>query len=140
MSAQGEPLDMRGAYENLAEEAKREFAGELQGYLAARSMTQKQVADATGYSAVSVSEFLRQPERTPENFIRMVSLAVPALAGEYIRFRAVVDAPFYEAAEAATAGLERIAQTLRRRAKITHALDQAEAAIQELRSRLDEAG
>jgi hypothetical protein len=132
--------DMRGAYEALAVEAKHVFVAELLEHLATHGMTQKQVADATGYAAVSVSEFLRQPDRTPENFIRMVSLSVPALAGEYIRFRAGVDAPFYVAAEDAAAGLKRVADVLGKQAKILHALDQAEASIKELRGRLVDAG
>lgn len=121
--------DLRGAYETLAVHGKVAFVEHVLAYLERARMTQREFAEITGYSTVSVSEFLRLPERAPENFIRVVSLTVPELAGEYLEFRLVADEPFYERATEAQLERMKLVRQLQEQSEILGTLERATDAI-----------
>jgi hypothetical protein len=89
---------IRDIYDTTSERAKTDFIATLTRWLGESGTTQRAFSERVGYSPVSVSEFICSPHRCPENFVRVVSLGVPELAGEYIRYRMTADAPFYLAA------------------------------------------
>ena len=129
-------FDPRTYYEGYALDAKLSFQEALVLYMQDTRINQRELGDLTGYAPVSISEFLRAPGRMPENFIRTVSLTVPAMAGEYLRFRAAVDAPFYDLADQAESRAAQAAAILAKSARILLSLERAEGAIHDLRERL----
>lgn len=90
--------NLRSLYDGPAKVAKVSFIDTLKAWMLQNNVPQRVVADMTSYSVVSVSEFIRMPDTTPENFIRCVSMAIPELAGEYIRFRLAADEAFFSSA------------------------------------------
>lgn len=127
--------DYRAIYDAPSKAAKVSFINTLSAWMGQENVSQRALSQMIGYSGVSTSEFLRQPETTPENFIRAVSLAVPELAGEYIRFRLAADAAFYKTANEQAEAREMYGR-LQSRSDLLRAIDEAGQDILMIMSRL----
>lgn len=93
------PANYREMYDRAAVDAKSTFIKNLREHLELTGMSQKALARRLDLSETAMSEFLRMPDHCSENLIRIVSITIKELSGEYMRYRMYVDAPFFEAAE-----------------------------------------
>ena len=71
--------------------AKGLFLSHLANYMTDEDADYKILANRAGYSAPTVSSYLNGPEKVSEQFIRQVSKKIPALAGEWLSYRYMID-------------------------------------------------
>lgn len=88
----------RGTYDLTANQGKLAFIDALRSWMKVSGTNQRALAGLVGYSTAAVSDFLGDPLRLPESFIRACAVAIPELSDEYVRFRLTADAPFFNSA------------------------------------------
>ena len=79
--------------EKTAHAAKHRFRRRLRDVMAQRQWAQKDIAELTGASPSSVSIYMRDPDMITSDFIRKISVLVPALGREYQLYMSAVDGP-----------------------------------------------